>query len=278
MSERSESGRTRPTDGSRNELKIVTEKRGHVLCIALNRPAKYNAMDLDMYHQLAAAYGQLDADPELRCGLVYGNGKHFTAGLELDQWSKPFATGAWPALTASERDPFGLIPEKRVSKPLVFAVHGICFTVAIELMLAADVRVAAEDCRFGQIEVKRGIYAVGGATVRMVQEFGWGNAQKLLLTGDEFNAAEALRIGLAQEVVPAGQQFERGLAIAERIAKQAPLGVYASLKNSRVSLEQNMLTAIQKMLPALAPIMQSADVAEGVKSFLERREAKFQGK
>lgn len=261
-----------------SEQKVVVEKRGHVLMIGLNRPAKYNAMDLDMYHQLAAAYGQLDTDPELRCGLVYGNGKHFTAGLELDQWTKPFASGAWPELAANERDPFGLRAEKRVSKPLVFAVHGICFTVAIELMLAADVRVAADDCRFGQIEVKRGIYAVGGATVRMVQEFGWANAQRYLLTGDEFNAQEALRIGLVQEVAPVGQQIERGFAIAERISKQAPLGVYASLKNSRLSLEKDIRAAITAMLPELAPIMASADVAEGVKSFMERREAKFQGK
>ena len=176
--------------------KILTERRGHVLLIAFNRPEKYNAFDLEMHHQLAAAYGLLDRDPELRCALVSANGKAFTAGLELTQWTPAFASGKWPDLADHERDPFGLIPEKRVSKPIIFAMHGICFTVAIELALAADIRVAAEDCRFGQIEVKRGIYAVGGGTVRMVQEFGWGNAQKYLLTGDEFNAAEALRIGL----------------------------------------------------------------------------------
>ena len=261
-----------------SEPKVVTEVRGHVLTIGLNRPAKYNAFDLESYHLLAKAYGRLDTEPNLRCGLVYGKGDHLTAGLDLPEWTASFGAGTWPKLPEDERDPFGLIPEKRVSKPVVFAAQGICFTVAIELMLAADVRVAADNCRFGQIEVKRGIYACGGATVRMVQEFGWGNAQRYLLTGDEFNAQEALRIGLVQEVVPLGQQFERALTLADKISKQAPLGVYGSLKSSRISIEQSALASINRMLPDLAPIMKSEDVQEGVKSFVERREANFKGR
>lgn len=260
------------------ESKVTTEVRGHVLVIGLNRPAKYNAFDLESFHLLAKAYGRLDSDPNLRCALVHGNGHHLTAGLDLPQWTESFAAGTWPKLADDERDPFGLVVDKRVSKPIVFAAQGICFTVAIELMLAADIRIAADNCRFGQIEVKRGIYACGGATVRMVQEFGWGNAQRYLLTGDEFNAQEALRIGLVQEVVPLGQQFERALELATRISKQAPLGVYGSLKSSRLSIEQGALAAINRMLPDLAPIMGSDDVQEGVKSFVERREANFKGR
>ena len=101
-------------------------------------------------------------------------------------------------------DPLSLRPPIR-TKPLVCAVQGICFTLGIELMLAADIVVAADDCRFAQIEVKRGIMPAGGATIRMVERAGWGNAQRYLLTGDEFGAAEALRLGFVQEVVPAGQ-------------------------------------------------------------------------
>lgn len=260
------------------EEKIVTEQRGHVLLIGFNRPAKYNAFDVEMFHLLAAAYGRLESDPELRCGFVYANGPHFTSGLELDKWTVPFAAGKWPDLSADQRDPFGVTPGHRLSKPVVIALQGISFTVAIELALAADVRIAAADCRFGQIEVRRGIYACGGATMRMVQEFGWGNAQRWLLTGDEFDAAEALRIGLVQEVVPVGQQFERGLALAERIAARAPLAVYASLKSSRTAIEQGELAAAARLLPDLMPLMKSQDVQEGVRSFLERREAKFEGR
>ena len=110
------------------------------------------------------------------------------------------------------------------TKPLVCAVQGICFTLGIELMLAADIVVAADDCRFAQIEVKRGIMPAGGATVRMVERAGWGNAQRYLLTGDEFGSAEALRLGFVQEVVPAGRQKERALEIARRHRRAGAAG------------------------------------------------------
>lgn len=261
-----------------SETKITTERRGHVLLIGFNRPSKYNGFDPDMFMQLADAYGVLDSDPELRCGLVFAHGPHFTAGLDLPQWGSLFSSGQWPDFAPHQRDPLGLIPEKRVSKPLVFAIQGICFTIGIELALAGDIRVCCGNARFGQIEVKRGIYACGGATVRMVQEFGWANAQRYLLTGDEFNAQEAHRIGLVQEVVLSEKPFERGLALAEKVAKQAPLGVYGSLKSSRLSLERDMQTAIARFMPDLVPVMKSEDVQEGVKSFIERREAQFKGR
>jgi len=258
--------------------RISVEAREQVLLIGLNRPEKRNAYDLAMHFELASAYGRLDADPELRVGLVFAHGEHFTAGLDLPEWTKEFASGQWPSLAADQRDPFGLIPERRVSKPLVFAMQGICFTVAIELALAGDIRIAASDCRFGQIEVARGIYAVGGATLRMVQEFGWANAQRYLLTGDEFGAPEAYRIGLVQEVLPsAAEAFDRARLIAERISRRAPLGVYASLKSSRLSLMEVERRAVAALLPDLVPVMNSEDVKEGLRSFLERREANFKG-
>ena len=116
-----------------------------------------------------------------------------------------------------------------MGKPMVMAAQGICYTIGLELMLAMDIRVASSDTRFGQIEVRRGIYPVGGGTVRLYGEIGWGNAMRYLLTGDEIPAAEALRLGLVQEVTEPGSEFERALEIAERIARQAPLGVQASL-------------------------------------------------
>src|SRR5208283_2978682 len=174
--------------------KLKTERNGHVLCIGLNRPEKYNAMDFELYLALADAYGELQRDDELRCGLLYGEGKHFCAGLELDKWGPQFANGSFPELRPGACDPFGLDPARRVAKPMVVAARGICFTAALELILAADVRVAADDARFGQIEVKRGIYAVGGATIRFVQNIGWGNSMRYLLTGDEFGAREAHRM------------------------------------------------------------------------------------
>jgi len=160
----------------------------------------------------------------------------------------------------------------------VSALQGICFTVGWELMLATDVRIAAATVRLAQIEVKRGIYPVGGATVRLFEEIGWGNAMRYLLTGDEMNAQEAYRLGLVQEVVEPGQQLQRAIEIAETIAKQAPLGVRAIIKSARLSRVEGAKAALERLLPDLLPIMKSEDAQEGVRAFIERREAVFNGK
>tara|TARA_R110000764_G_scaffold90881_1_gene173369 strand:- start:22222 stop:23007 length:786 start_codon:yes stop_codon:yes gene_type:complete len=258
--------------------KVCLTRQGDVLCIGLNRPDKLNAMDIDLYVQLAEAYGRLDGDPSLRCGVLYGEGAHFTAGLQLDQWAEQFRKGCFPELPAVACDPFGLDPDRRLSKPMVVAVQGICFTAGLELMLAGDIRVASEDCRFGQIEVKRGLYPVGGATVRFIQNMSWGNAMRYLLTGDEFCAREAHRLGLVQEVCEVGQVFERALDIAQRIARQAPRAVLQTLSSARKSLDEGGLEAIDRLIPDLLPLLGSEDFSEGVASFLERRPARFVGR
>jgi enoyl-CoA hydratase/carnithine racemase len=258
--------------------RLDIEVRGHVLTMGLNRPKSFNAFDLQLWHDLAQAYAHLDEEPDLWCGLVYANGRHFTAGLDLPDWVPVFSAGSWPEVPPGERDPVALRPEHRVSKPLVFAIHGICYTIGIELALAADIRICGRGVRFAQIEVTRGIYAVGGATMRMVQEFGYGNAQRYLLTGDEFGADEALRMGLVQEVVDDDEVFDAGLAMAERVAAQAPLAVRASLASSRSHLRHGPDAEAQELLPRLVPLMTSEDVQEGVASFLERRQAVFKGR
>jgi enoyl-CoA hydratase/carnithine racemase len=227
---------------------------------------------------LAEAYGELERDQELRCGLVFAHGEHFTAGVDLMQWAPLFASGQLPDLPDGAINPLGFDDEARVSKPIALAVQGMCLTIGIELLLATDIRVAAENTRFAQIEIKRGIYPVGGATVRLIQEVGWSNAMRYLLTGDEFSAGEAYRLGLVQEVAPTGQQFDRALALAETVAAQAPLGVYATLKSARLARRQGEAAAFARLLPDLQPIMASEDAQEGLMSFMERREAKFKGR
>ena len=254
---------------------VNVERRGHLLLVGLNRANKRNAFDLGMYGAIGRAWAELDRDPELRCGVLYAEGSHFTGGLDLAQWAPAFAAGKMP-LPDGALDPLGL-QGPPVTKPLVCAVQGICLTIGIELMLATDVRVAARDTRFGQIEIGRGIYPVGGATIRMPRELGWGNAMRWLLTGDELDAETALRLGLVQELVEPGEQLTRALALAERIAAQAPLGVRATLASARLALVDER-EAAARLLPDLKPIMASDDAREGVQSFIERRAARFTGR
>jgi enoyl-CoA hydratase len=254
--------------------KIMTEKRGQLLLIKVNRPAKMNAFDADMLNGLGDAYGQLEKDPEARCGVVYAEGEHFTAGLDLMNVGPLVASGKM-LLGEGAIDPWGVHGKQR-TKPTVLAVQGRCLTLGIELCLATDVTVAASNTRFAQIEIKRGIFPFGGATFRLVHTAGWGNAMRWLLTGDEFGADEALRIGLVQEVVEPGKQLERAVQIAETIAAQAPLGVMATLASARRAMFE--AEAVRALLPEIMKLMQSEDAREGLMSFVERRAAKFAGK
>jgi enoyl-CoA hydratase/carnithine racemase len=165
-----------------------------------------------------------------------------------------------------------------VPKPIVMAVQGIAFTLSIELALAADIVIASEDVRFRQLEIGRGIVPFGGATFRAPAQLGWGNAMRFLLTAEEFGAAEALRIGLVQEVVPKGKELERAMAIATLIAKQAPVGVRTTLANARLARSKGAAAAAEHIASELPKILASDDAREGLMSFLERREAKFTGK
>ena len=262
-----------------SEARVVTvERDGDVLRIGVDRAAKRNAWNLQVVRELAEAYEEL-ADTDARVGLVHGHGEHFSAGLDLAEVLPAVQDGGPEVLGGGGRfDPFGLWAEP-VPKPVVVAVQGIAFTLSIELALASDVVVAADDVRFRQLEIGRGIMPFGGATLRAPQQLGWGNAMRWLLTGEEFGAAEALRIGLVQEVVPAGQQLERAVALARLIAAQAPLGVYGTLANARIAARGQAETdAAEHLRALLPPLLQSEDAAEGVASFVERREARFTGR
>jgi enoyl-CoA hydratase/carnithine racemase len=149
--------------------------------------------------------------------------------------------------------------------------------LSIELALAADIVIAADDARFRQLEIGRGIMPFGGATFRAPAQLGWGNAMRFLLTAEEFGAAEALRIGLVQEVVPAGAHVQRAADLAHLIAQQAPLGVQATLASARAGLGRGPDAARDCIASLLPGIMRSQDAAEGLRSFTERREARFTG-
>jgi enoyl-CoA hydratase/carnithine racemase len=259
------------------EGRITVEKDGRVLLIGIDRAKKLNGFSPQMLVGLAEAMTKLEKDEDAWVGLVFAHGANFTAGLELDKVMAYRRERGGAIYPEGLVDPLSLRPPIR-TKPLVVAVQGICFTLGIELMLSADIVVAAENCRFAQIEVKRGIMPTGGATVRMVERAGWGNAQRYLLTGDEFGAGEALRLGFVQEVVSAGKEKERALAIARTIAEQAPLAVRASLASSAIYAEQGPVAAIRQFNTEQGKLLASEDAKEGIRSFVERRQGRFTGK
>ena len=137
---------------------------------------------------------------------------------------------------------------------------------------------AADDCRFSQLEVQRGIMATGGATLRMAERAGLGNALLHLLTADVFDAAEALRLNFVPKVVPAGTQFDAAVAIAEAIAAQAPLAVVATRQNALKAVEQGPVAAMQDFIATQQRLANSEDAAEGVRAFVDKRPARFSGR
>ena len=255
--------------------RITTERRAHVFLVGLDRPAKMNALDLQMLGELAGAYTEYEADDDLRCLVVFAHGDHFTAGLDLANVGPAMAQGqaAWPD---DAINPWGTGGRRR-TKPVVCAVHGRCLTAGIELMLASDIRLAADDTTFGQIEILRGIFPFGGATIRWPALTGWGNAMRYLLTGDTLDAADALRIGLVSEVHPRERLLDEAMALAQRVAKAAPLGVRATLKSAWMAEREGTDAAFADLAPTMRGLFGTADAQEGVASFLERREAKFTG-
>ena len=144
-----------PADGG-----ITTEVRGRILLIGLDRPAKMNGYTPQMANQLVAAFERLDTEDDLWCGVLFGHGAHFTAGLDLPKFHAGMKEGR--RSTSGRIDPMSL--GRRCRKPIVTAVQGVTFTLGIELMLAGDIVVAADDCRFSQLEPMRGIHAAIQAT------------------------------------------------------------------------------------------------------------------
>jgi enoyl-CoA hydratase/carnithine racemase len=259
------------------EPRVTVDRDGHILLIGLNRTDKRNAADLQLLQELSLAYGQLERDPELRCGLVYAHGDHFTGGLDLADIG-PRLTGAGLDIVPEDGINPWQVGGERLSKPVVIAVQGICLTLGIELILASDIAVAAESTTFAQIEVARGILPFGGATIRFPRAVGWGNAMRWILTGDTFDAAEAFRMGLVQEIVPTGTQYQRALELAKRVSAQAPLAVQAALANAKLAVSDGDAAAEVQLQPELMRLVETEDAKIGMQAFLSRTEARFIGK
>lgn len=252
------------------------ETREHLAVVSLNRPQKRNAFNLAMLHELSQAFTLVEQDPALFALLLVAEGEHFTGGLDLAEVG-PAVLGGAPLFPEGGIDPLG-VTGPRLRKPIITAVQGICFTIGVELLLASDLRLAAHGTRFAQMEVQRGIIPFGGGTWRWPQVAGWGNAMRHILTGDPFDANEALRIGLVSELTEPSTLRERALALAERVVAQAPLATQAILRNARLSLQDGPDSAAAAIVGEAQALMVSEDATEGKMSFLERRPARFRGR
>lgn len=257
--------------------RITTERDGHVLLIGFNRVEKRNAADMQLLEELSLAYGELERDPELRVGFVFAHGEHFTAGLDLADVGPRIGANGLDIVPEGGINPWQVSGEQ-LSKPVVIAVQGICLTLGIELLLASDIAVAAKSTIFAQIEVARGILPFGGATIRFPRAVGWGNAMRWILTGDRFDAKEALRMGLVQEVVADGTQYARGLELAQRIAQQAPLAVQAALANAKRAVREGDAAAEAALQPELVRLAATEDAALGMAAFASKTAAEFVGR
>lgn len=255
--------------------RVSRELHDHVMLIGLDRVAKRNAFDLELLNQLSLAYGEYEREDQARVLVVFAHGEHFTAGLDLAE-AGPALINGWQ-VPEGGCDPWGVFAGPRVSKPVIVAAQGYCLTLGIELMLASDINLCASTTRFAQLEVHRGIFAFGGATLRLHQIAGWGNAMRWLLTGDEFDAQEACRMGLVQEVTAPEDLQPYALLLAGRIAEQAPLAIRATIASARQAVLEGETVAAQALPAMVNHLMSTEDAKEGLLAMQERRPGVFKG-
>ncbi|MEV1293754.1 crotonase/enoyl-CoA hydratase family protein [Pseudonocardia sp. NPDC049635] len=252
-----QSGLTVPND------EVLVERRDGVQVITINRPAARNALNAAVAHAVAAAVDELDADDELRAGILTGAGGVFSAGMDL----KAFLKGEQPGLPGRGLCGITRTPPR---KPMIAAVEGWALAGGFELVLACDLVVAARGARFGVPEVKRSLVAAAGGALELANRVPRALAMEMLLTGDPIDAARAEAAGLVNQVVDDGAALDAGLGLAGRITGNGPLGVAAS---KRIVLEAPDWGADRwdRQDEIVAAVMNSQDAREGASAFAEKR-------
>ena len=262
---------------SKNSNGIVrAEREGSTLIIEVDRQDKMNGFTPEMFEGVTSALELLEQDSELRVGVLCFAGRHTTAGLDMPRFfGSNSESDQDTSLSENRPDAFAL--KRRCTKPIVAAVQGITYTIGIEILLAADIVIAADDCRFCQLEPKRGLAVFGGAHVRYIQRAGWGNAMYHLLRADEFDASRAKELGFIQEVVPAGSQLDRAKEIASEIGRCAPIALQEIKRASQVYLEYGEAEAFAEIDNMNRVTLATEDAKEGMQSFIEKRDPVFKG-
>ena len=246
---------------------VLTEKRDRVLLITLNRPDAMNSINGDLSHGLMAAIESLNSDSDLTAGVLTGAGRGFCAGMDL----KAFARG-------EDIGPFMKFIKSGAEKPLIGAVEGFALAGGLELALTCDLLVAAEGVKLGIPEVGVGLYAAAGGLLRLPSRVGFSKAMEMAITADPITAEEAYNYGLVARLTEKGGAVEGALALAERVAQNAPLAVAASKKIIEATtqgLTEEELWALNTELQI--PVFTSNDAREGPVAFAEKRPPNWTG-
>jgi len=251
---------------------ILVTHRGPTAVVALNRPDKLNAMSMMLKAEVVRALHDLDTDEHTRTIVLTGSGdKAFTAGADIHEFQGRTAMEQWRMYE------HGTLYDAidRAAKPILAMINGYCFGGGLELAMACDIRIASDQATLGQTEINIGIIPGGGGSQRLPRLVGLGNALKLTLTGDRIDATEALRVGLVDEVVPHARLEPRTFEVADRIASRSALAVRLAKAAVRSSARMPLNQGLRYEQSLFAFVMSAEDKEEGVRAFLERRDAKW---
>jgi enoyl-CoA hydratase len=258
----------------------LLERDGHVLTVTLNRPEARNALSAGMLAGMYRAWRLLDSDPELRVAILTGRGGTFCAGADLKAMGGGERDAEFQALLAEVPDLHwqALLRHNRPGKPIVAAVEGYAVAGGTEILQGTDIRVAAEGAIFGVTEARRGLFPLGGSSVRLRRQIPYTLAAEILLTGRHVTAREALAFGLVGRVVPDGQALAEAREIAAQICDNGPLSIGALVRMLReVDESCPEAEALAKELEIGGPVFASRDAREGPRAFAEKRKPRFRG-
>jgi enoyl-CoA hydratase len=263
-----------------DEPHALVERDGHVLTVTLNRPAARNALSSEMLARMYDAWIELDEDTELRVGILTGAGGTFCSGMDLKAFATGFQETEWTKRFAEDGDLHwkALLRHFRPRKPLIAAVEGYALAGGTEILQGTDIRVAGESAVFGITEAARGLFPLGGSTVRLRRQIPYTLAAELLLTGRHVPAPEAKAIGLIGHVVPDGTAMAKAREIADVVAGNAPLSVQAVLRSLREGAEMSEADALANELAIGWPIFATEDAKEGATAFKEKRPPVWKGR
>ncbi|MDH3307016.1 MAG: crotonase/enoyl-CoA hydratase family protein [Acidimicrobiia bacterium] len=250
-----------------NEQAVLVERRGRVMIITLNRPEAMNAINGALSHGLWNAVQELNRDAGLTAGVLTGSGRGFCSGMDL----KAFARG-------EDIGPMGTFIRAGCEKPLIAAIEGFAIAGGCELALTCDLLVAAAGAKIAIREVKVGLFAAGAGLFRLPSRVGYAKAMEMAITGDSITAEEAHAAGMITEVTEPGGALDAAVALAERVAQNAPLAVAASKKLVRAAAQGYDEEELWKMQePLFQQVFTSNDAREGPAAFAEKREPKWSG-